>query len=79
MVWLASLLMFLLVAGGLIGIAVFRHKLRSDDDEVEQLPPDVLISIARSREAELAARKTDVAPPRAEPERAGTNGPFRDA
>ena len=79
MVWVASLLMFLIVGGGLIGIAVVRHKLRSDDPAVQELPPDVLIAMARSREAELASRKVDAAPQRdAEEEPAHTQGPFRD-
>ena len=79
MVWVASLLMFLIVGGGLIGIALVRHKLRSDDPAVQELPPDVLIAMARSREAELASRNTDVAAPLAAEEPAHTQGPFRDS
>jgi len=58
MVWVASLLLFVAVGGGLIGIVVVRNKLRDDDAGVRELPPDVLIAIARSRDAELTSRKT---------------------
>ena len=79
MVWVASLLTFLVVGGGFVGIAVVRHRLRSDDSAMQELPPDMLVAIARSREAELASRKADVQPQRAEPKPSQTGGPFRDA
>jgi len=79
MVWVASLLTFLLVGGGFVGIAVVRRKLRSDDAAVQELPPDMLVAIARSREAELASRKADVPPKPDEPKPSQTGGPFRDA
>ena len=46
-------------AAGLIGVVVARNKLRDDDAGVRELPADVLIALARSREAELTSRKGD--------------------
>ena len=78
MIWVASLLSFLVVGCGLIGIAVMRRKLR-DDAPAHELAPDVLIAIARAHDAELTSRKTDVATQHDGPEPAQANGPFRDA
>lgn len=58
MAWIASFLVFALLGGGLIGLAVIRRRLRDDDEAVRELPPDVLISIARAHDAELARRST---------------------
>ena len=78
MVWLASLLMFLVIGGGLVALAVFRHRLRNEDADVREIPPDVLIAMARSREAELASRRAGRAAPRDDAEPARTDGPFKD-
>jgi len=78
MVWVASLLLFVAVGGGLIGIVVVRNKLRDDDAGVRELPPDVLIAIARSHDAALTSRQTDVAAQHDIPEPARSTGPFRD-
>jgi hypothetical protein len=51
MVWVASFLLFLVVAGGLFGIVAFRNRLRDDGEGVRELPPDVLIALARANEA----------------------------
>lgn len=77
MIWVASLLTFVVVAGGLIGIAVMRRTLR-DDAPAHELPPDVLIAIARSHDAALTSRQTDPAQHDI-PEPAQSTGPFRDA
>jgi len=78
MIWVASLLTVLVVGGGLIGIAVMRRKLR-DDAPAHELPPDVLIAIARSHDAELTSRESDVVTERDVAEPAETQGPFREA
>jgi len=77
MIWVASLLTFVVVAGGLIGVAVMRRTLR-DDAPAHELPPDVLIAIARSHDAALTSRQTDVAAQHDIPEPARSTGPFRD-
>ena len=78
MAWVASLLLFVAIGGGLIGIVVARRKLQDDDAGVRELPPDVLIAIARSRDAELASRKSDD-PPRHDAAEPAQEGPiFRD-
>ncbi|HST14804.1 MAG TPA: hypothetical protein VLJ44_08150 [Gaiellaceae bacterium] len=79
MVWVASLLLVVTVGGGVVGVVVARNKLRDDSAGVRELPPDVLIALARSREAELTARKTDDAAPRDAAESAHEGPPFRDA
>ena len=79
MVWVASLLMFAAVGGGLIGIVVVRNKLRDDGSGVRELPPDVLIAMARSRDAELTSRKTDDPAPGDAAGPAQKGSPFRDA
>ena len=76
MVWVASLLLFVAVGGGVIGVVVVRNRLRDDGADVRELPADVLIALARSREAELASRKTEN---QARPESAQEGPPFRDA
>ena len=78
MIWVASLLMFLVIGGGLVGVAVMRRKLR-DDAAVHELPPDVLIAIARSHDAKLTPRKSDVETQRDIAKPGRTDGPFRDA
>ena len=79
MVWLASLLLFVAVGGGVIGVVVVRNKLRDDSAGVRELPADVLIALARSREAELASRKPDE-PAQQDVTDSGQTGPlFRDA
>jgi hypothetical protein len=78
MIWVASLLTFVVVVGGLIGIAVMRRKLR-DDAPAHELSPDVLIAIARSHDAKLTSRQANVATRQDIPEPARSNGPFRDA
>lgn len=79
MVWVASLLLFVAVGGGLIGVVVARNKLRDDSAGVRELPPDVLIAVARSREAELAARKADQPARPDAGESAQKRPPFQDA
>ncbi len=59
MVWVASLLVFVLIGGGLVAMAAVRRRLRDDDSEVRELPPDMLISIARAHDADIARRASD--------------------
>ena len=79
MVWVASLLLFVAVGGGVIGVVVVRNKLRDDSAGVRELPPDVLIALARSRDAELASRKADDPAQREAAGPAHEGSPFRDA
>jgi hypothetical protein len=59
MVFVASLLVFGLIGGGLFALAVVRNRLRDEDEGARELPPEVLISIARAHDAELARRAGD--------------------
>jgi len=79
MVWVASVLLFVAVGGGVIGVVVVRNRLRDDSGGVRELPPDVLIALARSREAELTSRKADDPAPGAAAEPAQEGPPFREA
>ncbi len=56
MVFVASLLVFGLIGGGLFALAVVRNRLRDEDEGARELPPEVLISIARAHDAVLARR-----------------------
>jgi hypothetical protein len=73
------LLLFVVIGGGLFGIVVVRRKLSEDDAGVRELPPDVLIAIARSRDAELTSRESGDRGRRDADESAPRRPPFKDA
>ena len=53
------MLVFVLIGGGLVAMAAVRRRLRDDDSEVRELPADMLISIARAHDADIARRAGD--------------------
>lgn len=63
MVWLGSFLLLVLVGGGVFAMAVVRHRLQDEGGAARELPPDMLISIARAHDADLARRATDTESP----------------
>ena len=56
MAWVASLLLFAVLAAGAIGLALYRRSIHSDDVETRELPPDVLIALGRANDAALGDR-----------------------
>ncbi len=53
MVWVGSLLLFLVVGAGLVALAWYRKSLHDDGEKRESLPPEILIDLARANEAAL--------------------------
>jgi hypothetical protein len=51
MAWVASLLLFAVLAAAAVGLAWYRRSIRADDESARELPPDVLIALGRANDA----------------------------
>ena len=56
MVWLASILLFVVLGAGAIGFVLYRRSFDADDSPAQELPPDMLIALGRANDAALGRR-----------------------
>jgi hypothetical protein len=67
MAWVASILLMLVLGAAAVGLALYRRSIHADDENVRELPPEMLIALGRANDAARGRAEPGQGPPDGRP------------
>jgi hypothetical protein len=67
MAWVASILLVLVLGAAAVALALYRRSIHADDEQVRELPPDMLIALGRANDAARNRAETERGPADGQP------------